>query len=559
MSRANQLFGQDPYNRSKAATTQNKHGQPAFDRDLKHQYLQMVMTNMLGNTYYTDQQENVKQALDLHRAMLKADPEFMAKAIVYARNHGYTRLQPIIGLVFLSTIDDKRFFHAAFPQVIFTPGNVFDFTTIAGNVREGRGFGRTVKKALSKWFNSLSEYHVIKHGAETKMDPKTRVKEYDLKDLLKLVRPIPLTKRNGELFKYILGKEVEFKSLPQVDAFEKLKVTNNLTEARALIEKGRIPHEVATGVLKSPDVTTWEFIMKQMPYFALLRNLNTLTRHKVFEKKENIDYVVARLTDREAVLKSKILPFRFHTAIGQAGFIQEIRDALFAALNISFANVPKIGGETHISIDLSGSMRMINMREIATIFGVAAWMNSERAELTAFDTELYAPQVSRMDSLMTNVAKFKDLANGGTALSIPITHLMGGLQNTLHNVRNGYWDTVQLNVGYHSSFPAHLRGKVKKVDNIVIITDEQENRGKLLIDEFAKYRRTVNKDAKLFMINVGQVNKYAVPQDEPNVYQIYGWSDQVLQFISMASQGMLGQVEYVESLDLNPDVKSVLK
>ena len=67
---------------------------------------------------------------------------------------------------------------------------------------------------------------------------------------------------------------------PQIDAFEQIKRLDlgdsaDQSALRALIDAGRLPYEVVTGVAK-PDVDTWAGLMRQMPYFALLRHLNTL-------------------------------------------------------------------------------------------------------------------------------------------------------------------------------------------------------------------------------------------------------------------------------------------
>jgi 60 kDa SS-A/Ro ribonucleoprotein len=542
MTRANNLFGQ-PKDPILKADTVNHEGRPAFTKDIKDRYIQMLMTNTLGNMFYVGQAENVDASLKLHREMLAADPEFMAKTAVYAREKGYTRLQPAIALAFLSTAEDKSFFHAAFSRVILTPNNLFDFVTIASSIRSGKGFGRTLKRAIGNWYNSLSEYHVMKYGAESKVDDKG-AKSFDMKDILKLVRPIPTSAKQKELFKYILDKEISFKELPQLAAYEEMKKETDMDRVRELITQARIPHEVATGAISKPDKETWTFIMKQMPIFALLRNLNTLQRHGVLDEAENRKHVVSVLTNEQAISRSKILPYRFLTAFEHYEGHTDIKDALRSAINLSFANVPDITGTTHVSIDKSGSMNGDRIKH-ASIFGAATFMKAPDAEVTFFDTTLHDANISKMDSLMTNVSRMPG-ASGGTAVSIPVQHLLGSLRQGQQSVG---WALT--NVGYNASFPQAKRmTRPTKVDNIVIITDEQQNAGTPLVTEFDKYKRTVNPDAKLFIINVAGYDGYTIPKDQKDVFYVFGWSDQVLNYVSYVSHGFAGQRAHVEAVDL---------
>ncbi len=519
---------------------------PQFTRDLKDRYLQMLMTNAVGNTYIVTQDESGDTVMDIHRAMLAEDPVYMAQAAIFARENGYTRLQPIISLAFLSTAEDKGPFQAAFKRVILTPNNLFDFVKIVSGIRQGKGFGRTIKRAIGKWYNSLSEYHVMKYGADTKTNA-TGVKEFDLKDILKLVRPIPATGKQKELFKYILDKEdVEYTRLPQLLAYEHLKKETDMDRVRTLIADARIPHEVATGAVHQPDLATWTQIMKQMPIFALVRNLNTLQKHGVLNSVDNRAHVIGILTNEQAVTRSKMLPYRFLTAYQQYAGHEDIRQALRIAIDLSFVNVPDILGRTHVSIDKSGSMAGDRITQ-ACIFGVASYLKAPDSELTLFDTDLYHPNVSRHLGLMDNIQKVPH-ASGGTAVGLPLQHLLG----TVGKGGNAINSFMRITTGYNGSFPLNKRNhKPVYVDNIVIITDEEQNTGTPLVTEFHKYRATVNPNAKLFIINVAGTTHHAMPQNDEGVFYVFGWSDQVLQYVSYITHGFAGQRAHVESISLD--------
>ena len=83
-------------------TIPNKDGYRAYTRSAEEQYVQTLVTNTFGNTFYADQNELLSEAEQLHREMAERNPQFMAKALVYARNEGYMPLQPLFGLAIMS-------------------------------------------------------------------------------------------------------------------------------------------------------------------------------------------------------------------------------------------------------------------------------------------------------------------------------------------------------------------------------------------------------------------------------------------------------------------------
>ena len=138
----------------------DKEGHPSFTLPLKHRVLQNLMTNTVQNTFYASQRELAVQSVNLYKEILEQDPEFLAKATVYAREKGYMRLQPIISTIVLSTFKDKVLFHSVFKKAIRTPKDLADFI---GYCRKGsmirHGLGRTVKTAIKEWLRTkLSEY-----------------------------------------------------------------------------------------------------------------------------------------------------------------------------------------------------------------------------------------------------------------------------------------------------------------------------------------------------------------------------------------------------------------
>src|SRR5690242_15953682 len=97
----------------------NPEGFPSFKRSLEEAYLQVLLTNTLGGTFYATTSKLLDDSLALHAEMSAKDPDFTARAIVYARTQGLMRLQPVVGLAFLADAD-RDLFRRALGRVILT-------------------------------------------------------------------------------------------------------------------------------------------------------------------------------------------------------------------------------------------------------------------------------------------------------------------------------------------------------------------------------------------------------------------------------------------------------
>jgi 60 kDa SS-A/Ro ribonucleoprotein len=495
MSRISQLFGRLARPSAQAPSV-NRAGYPAWERPLEEQYLQTLLTNTFGNTFYVKQKDLVVEAAALHDAMLAKDPAFVADAIVYARTRGFMRSQPLYGLMKLAGHPLPGLLERAFDEVVRTPDDLADFTLLLHADRGGEG-GRRVKRLAGRWLaERLTEYWVMKYGA-----PK-RAGAYALRDLVRVYHPDLSAKR--ALADYVLGRRgAALSTLPQLAALERLKRAKTDDERVAAITIGRLPHEVTTPFARSKAV--WAAIAPQLPIFALLRHLATLERHGVLD--EVRAQVERTFGSREAIARSKILPFRFVEASRHVRSAWA-KDALRDALELSFANVPDLAGRTAIFLDRSGSMGAYV--QPAAIFAVSL-MKKARGDgrLMLFDDRLEELEVSMRDSLLTQAERVS--ARGGTDTALPMKQLL------------------------------HERDRV---DTIVLITDEQQTAGTPFADALDEYRRKVNGEVRTFILDVAPYRNAIVPE-MPNTFFVYGWSDQALSFVSMASRGFGGMVEAV--------------
>ncbi|MEQ6359443.1 TROVE domain-containing protein [Thermoanaerobacter thermohydrosulfuricus] len=482
MSRAKQLFS------VKLSDTTNREGYPAYTRSLEEQYVQTLLTNTIGNTFYADSNTLLSEANALHDQMLDKNPNFVAKALVFARNRGLMRLQPIFGLAKLSLVSTELF-SKVFNNVVLVPSDLQDFMMILEGHGRGQG-GRAVKRQVAQFLNSISEYWAIKYNG--------RGRGYSLGDIVKTIHPKPINDKQKNIFAYLIGKDYDKTLVPQIAAYEALKRTTDVNEQIALIQEGKLPYEVVTGVVK-PNREIWNAILYQMPIFALLRNLNTLDRAGVLD--ENKEYITSVLNDPERLAKSKILPFRFITAFEEVKKAW-VRDVLRQAVEITFDNLPEIPGKTAVFLDVSGSMEG-NYLRIGSVFALALYKKTKgNGIFWTFDTLVYDQQPSMHDSILTQAEKIR--ARGSTDTGAPVRKLRE--------------DNVY-------------------VDNIIIITDEQQNTGSPFYRELEKYRYSINPNVKTFIIDIAPYRSAMVPPTDKNTYYIYGWSETVLHYIAISIQG----------------------
>lgn len=511
-------------------TKKNKEDFPSYERTDQENFIIMLLTNQLTDTFYVKAKSLTQRAIELHKKMVKS-PEFYAKALKYARNYGYQRLQPQIGLVNLST-EDIRLFGKIFKDVCRIPTDlrdVIDFSR-ADIFREGLGSG--VKKVINNWLKEkLSEYYALKYRDE-------------LKDAIRMARPSEeFLGKKADIANWIMGREpIIGGTLPQIEAFERLKCAKRKSTRIKLIREGRLPHEIVTPFIRTSD--EWKTLARNMPIFALIRHLNTLRRHGCLNDPVFVGFLIRRLMDEKTILDSKMFPFRFYDAykmlrkeyreedypdrdyssrkLDRIPMMEddedkeeedydeepkttkyttpeEVLDALAVSYATSFKNLPIIRGETMVILDVSGSMDG-KFKEIAATLGLGIASRCRNKYIICFDNRLY--RVNLKSNPLQMIDDICNTGGGGTNLTLPIEYMIQ------HNI---------------------------EIDNIIVISDMEEWLDTGFVDALRRYKSSVSPDIKTFLINVSPYEDFPTPSDEPNVYTIGGWSEQVISYMSAVS------------------------
>lgn len=219
--------------------------------------------------------------------------------------------------------------------------NVFGFEVTT----KGRGKNKTshrqqplpiqLRKSLRSKLESFNEYQLSKALGDSK--------EVSLADCVKLLRPNPArAKVSEDFFKRVIEGRVEFGG-------EQKQVQSELSKS-----KNKNSTSTKADVKKSLDTST---------VMAIIKNLVALDREGLFNDKEAVDSIVAKLTNKKEVQKSRLLPFRFYSAYNEVSKLsnsagkRRVMDALVEALDLSIDNLQDIDGYSAILIDRSVSMR----------------------------------------------------------------------------------------------------------------------------------------------------------------------------------------------------------
>ena len=381
-SRTNKMFS-NPMFTIPTPDIVNRDGYSAYSRSLEEQTIQVLTTNTLGNVFYADGKDLLKEAESLFTKMLKKDPIFFAKALVYGRNEGYMRTVPTFGLVMLSEVKPDLF-SVIFHKVIKTPKDLSDFMTMVASRRKGSQGGRAIKRTVGKWLSYHfgekginAEYWTIKYGSAKK-------EGFSLRDIVKTTHPEGV---KPSIAKYILGKDGRIlkSDVPKLYWFNKLKSAETVEDKIKAITEGQLPHEVATSFAGSSE-KVWGAILPNLPVFAMLRNLSTLQRHNVLTnyRKE----VEAMFKDSDRIHKAKIFPFRFLDAYNAIKNKVDswVLDAIRDGIDASFENIPDFKGITAVFLDISGSMG--SYLEQSALFGVCCAVKSNANKFYLFDDKV---------------------------------------------------------------------------------------------------------------------------------------------------------------------------
>jgi len=483
----------------------NREGFPSFKGTPEQELVNVLMTGTTANHFYCSGVEFASEAAAVIGKY--DDHEFLAKATVYARENGYMRELPIAAAVAMSA-KDRELFQTIVHRVCRTPTDWRKFIDIARSGVFRSGVGRALKKEIIEAIRNMRAYHAIKYPAA-------------VRDMIRIARPRESV--NPAVIRYIMKND--HSGDEQLETLYRLKRAENPSKAAEIIREGRLPYEVVTGSVRRMTPEVWEALLHVAPYLNLVRNLNNFSRNGVFEKEDNLEYAVSRITDRDAIRKAMVFPFTLyiaHRMLETFPWTSTLKRALEEAIELSVDNVPELKGRICIASDVSWSMSSAmtgdrSVLQCIDVVGVFTGMLIKKCRdvpmLLPFNDDIrydIAERVAAAETVVEMAQQF--IANGGTSLSAPVEEL--------------------------------LRSRTE-LDYLIAFTDNEEWAGRDFMSTWQEYKRTVAPECKAYLVTLKPYRDFPVPPNYPDVHFIFGWSDAVIRYITTDPRQQMRDIKEV--------------
>lgn len=520
-----------------SADTTNEAGGRAYQFDSKHALAQLAATGCISDTFYTKAEDQLDQVLKLAQ---EVPTEYLAKVAVFSRQRGFMKDMPAL-LCAVLAVRDADLLKTVFPKIMDNGKMIRNFAQIMRSGRVGRKcFGSVPKRLIQKWFEQRPNDRLFNDSVGN--DPS-------MADVIRMTHPKPKDKEQEALFKYMLGREHNARSLPDVvKAFERFKKDLDKT----------VP-DVSFQMLTALPLTTehWTEIAKNMNWHSLRMNLNTLARHGVFknkdgsENREMVDLVASKLADAEQVRKVRVFPYQLMAAykFSEDTVPHRILVALQKAMDVAVENIPVLEDKkVWIFTDVSGSMSaavtgsndggskgrkwgattQISCKDMAAVVTAAFLRRNPDAEAMLFSDEVHPTRLNNGDSIMTTAEKISKEPSGGTNCSAPMAEL------ARRKERADLIIYVSDNMSWADSDQSISGGQVGGLAPRTMV-------------EFAKVRAR-NPGCKLVMID-GCPNTSSQVKERKDILNCGGFSDVVFEIIAEFANGRLDRNHWIGEIE----------
>ena len=493
----------------------NHQGEKAYKMTPEMELYSAVVTTSLEKTTYENTSDRIKRIRKLVR---NCDPVFVAKLAVYARTKMNLRSIPVVLAVELGKIHKgDNLVSKTIYNIIQRADEItevlayYQMANKRNDVKKLNRLSKQVQKGIAKSFTKFDEYQFAKYN---------RKGEVTLKDALFLTHPKAANENQQFLFNKIVNDSLE---TPYTWEVELSKVgQQKFASAEAKKEAVR---------------ATWETLIKskKVGYMAIMRNLRNILQADV--SPDCISQVADYLSNEQAVLRSRQLPFRFLSAYNEVQLIDSqytsyIMEALEDAIQISAHNIKGFDINTRVlmACDVSGSM-------FSPVSG--------KSKIQCYDIGLVLAMLLQNRSKNTITGIFGDR---WMTYNLPKKGILRNV-NALKKIEG--------KVGYSTNgfkVIEYLNQKKKVMDKVFFFTDLQmwnSTYGNNHIQkEWLKYKRNVAPHAKLYLFDLMGHGQAPLRLEQNDVHLIAGWSDKVFEVMHAIENGKKALSE-IKKIELN--------
>jgi 60 kDa SS-A/Ro ribonucleoprotein len=505
-----------------------------------------------GGSYYASEWKLTRENAEAVERAIRADGTRAVDEIVAVSKEGRApKNDPaLFALAMAAGVGDEATRKAALdalPQVARTGTHLFQFASF---VEDFRGWGRSLRRAVGRWYASRSVDALAYQAA------KYRQREgVTHRDLLRLAHPaksvsagnptLEVSDEHRGLFEWIV-RGGDAQGLPRlVEGFVQAQVAETPKQTAALVREYGLPREaLVSDHLTSPEV--WEALLEDMPMTALIRNLATMTRVGVIAPgSQGTARVVAQLGDGERIRRARVHPIALlaahRTYAAGRGIrgrntwapVRDVVDALDAAFYTAFGNVEPSGKRLLIALDVSGSM---TMGDVAGVPGLTPRDASAALALVTAATEPSYEVVG----FFAGKGGFKKRGrqihfgyrDGLTPLPLSPRQRLDDVVKTVSDLPFG---------GTDCALPMlYAQAMEREIDTFVIYTDSETFAGDVHPAQALRdYRRTSGIDSRLVVVGmVSNGFSIADPSDQ-GMLDVVGFDNATPQLISDFARGAL--------------------
>lgn len=470
------------FNQSASLKSVNHEGAAAFVLKNKERLTTQVLTSFLNESkYYGD---NTSDLFLTASHLVEKDPKFVANLARYARKEMHLRsVAHLLTAIVAKHVPSKPYIKEVVADVVERPDDILEILACYVKLY-GKPIPNGLKKALGNAMHKFNEYSFSKYSGENK--------EFRFRDVLRLTHVKPKDKEEEELFRRILKDELE-------------KAKRWETELSA----------------RGNTAEVWEELIaeKKIGYMAALRNL----RNMIAAQPQNIGDVYEFLGQRDRVLASKQLPFRFYSAFKAIDGLPNSShavDALEQAIIHSVENLPRLPGKTVIGIDISISMQWYTSGnsdllcvDIAKLMAVIAAHMCDDVRIFIFDTKINELDFTLKKGILRSARDIFELG-GGTNVALPIERM---ISESIYADRVLLFSDMEINRTYSGDCQ-------RAVDT---------------------YRELFNPNLWVHAIDLQGYGTTQFYGKNTNV--LAGWSERLLEYILTTEQGISTQVEAIEN------------
>ena len=466
-----------------------------------------------GGTYYASELRLTAENVAVVERVLAADGKRAVATIVeIGTSRRAPKHQPVLfALALAASAEDpvtRRAALEALPQVARTGTHLLTFTEYANTLR---GWGRGLRRGVAGWFTGQATERLAFQAI------KYRQREgRALRDVVRLAHPLTDDLDRKALFDWIAHPDdpeavkVARGLYRLVDARQAIQETDDAAEAARLIETQSLPREAVPTAFLS-DARVWDALLVDMPVTAMIRNLGKITQVGLLSQgSDAAKYVADRLGDRDQLAAARVHPIQLLLALktyaqgrGVRGRLEwepvaAIVDALDSAIYDAFEQVPATGKRILVGVDVSGSMSwdrctgasVLEPVEAAAAITLQLLQTEENVRVIAFDTAVHQPGLSRRQRF-DDVARKLASYGGGTDISLPLNYAIEQRQ---------------------------------EVDAFVVLTDNETWAGREHpAQALARYRETINPNAKIAVLAFTANHGSIVPEDDPRAFGVVGF------------------------------------